>query len=191
VVTLAESRSLPQGLRQASALPLDALRALDDAAWQALYTDYFAKLRGFAYARTGDLTLAEDIAAECFAAAVKGIGSYRDTGAPIGAWLYRIARNITADHLSRRRKRPSVTLDDIEVESPAETARLEAHADLARDIARLTREQQELIALRFFGDCSLEETARALEKSIGAVKVLQHRALASLRRQMTARGEGR
>jgi DNA-directed RNA polymerase specialized sigma24 family protein len=49
-------------------------------------------------------------------------------------------------------------------------------------------EQQEVIALRFFNDCSLLEAAEALGKSVGAVKLLQHRALASLKKQLT-RGE--
>ncbi len=100
---MADSRPLSQ--RTGAALPsIEALRALYDAAWQGLYGEYFGRMRNFAYARTSDVTLAEDIAAEVFAAAVRGIGSYRETGAPIGAWLYRIARNITADQVEHRRK---------------------------------------------------------------------------------------
>ena len=49
----------------------------------------------------------------------------------------------------------------------------------------LTKEQQEVVALRFFDDCSLAETAAAMHKSVDAIKVLQHRALGALRRAMT------
>ena len=194
-MSLADSRPIPRGTRgvQATAAvdPVALLRALDESAWQDLYRLYYLKMRNFASARTGDITTAEDIASEVFTAAVRGISSYRPTGAPLAAWLYRIARNITADHVERRRKRPSVPIDGIEIEAPGAEAQLDQHADLARDIATLTREQQELIALRFFNDCSLQETAQAMGKSVGAIKVLQHRALAGLRKQMMTRGETR
>jgi RNA polymerase sigma-70 factor (ECF subfamily) len=160
------------------------LIALEPAAWQDFFEQYHRKMYNFAYARTGDVNAAEEIASEVFAAAVAGIGRYRPTGAPIGAWLYRIARNLTADYLDKRRRRPVTSLEDIDIEAASAAVGIEDRADLARCIAGLTREQQEVIALRFMSDCSLEEAARALGKSVGAVKLLQHRALVSLRKLM-------
>lgn len=168
--------------------PLAALVAHDRDAWQSLFERYYEKMRRFAYLRTGDSTAAEEIAAEVFVAAAKGIGRYRDTGAPFAAWLYRIARNLTADHLERRRRRPVVELEASSLESGAWDGAVEDAADIARALAALTREQQEVLVLRFFGDCSLEETAVAMGKKTGAIKVLQHRALAAMRRQMTQGG---
>jgi RNA polymerase sigma-70 factor (ECF subfamily) len=55
-------------------------------------------------------------------------------------------------------------------------------------MTQLTKEQQEVIALRFFDDCSLAETAAAMRKSVDAIKVLQYRALGALRRAMTPKG---
>ncbi len=168
-----------------SADSVGLLIALDAAAWQELFDRYYRKMYSFAYVRTGDADSAEEIASEVFAAAVKGIGSYRPTGAPFAAWLYKIARNITADHLDRRRRRPQTSLDAVEVESASWTPAIDERTDLARGLKQISREQQEVIALRFVNDCTLEETARALGKSVGAVKVLQHRALRSLRRELT------
>jgi RNA polymerase sigma-70 factor (ECF subfamily) len=164
------------------------LVALEPIAWQELFDLYFRKLYRFAYARTGDPDAAEEIASETMAAAAQGIGRYRDTGAPIGAWLYRITRNITADHLERRRRRPQASLEAVEVESPSWAPGVEDSTDIARGLAKLTREQQEVIALRFYNDCSLAEAAEAMGKSVNAVKVLQHRALAALKRQLTGKG---
>jgi RNA polymerase sigma-70 factor (ECF subfamily) len=164
------------------------LIALDAAAWQELFEQYHRKMYSFAYVRTGDLNAAEEIASEVFAAAVAGIGRYRPTGAPFAAWLYRIARNITADHLDRRRRRPTASLEGVEIEVSGPALQVERQADLARGIAALTREQQEVISLRYMSDCSLEEAAQAMGKSVGAVKLLQHRAIIALRKQMT-RGE--
>ncbi len=175
-----QSASIP------SADLVDRLVALDDGAWQALYDEYFLKLRNFAYARTGDLGEAEDIASEVFAGALRGIHSYQERGAPIGAWLFRIARNTTTDHLRRRIRRPEAPLGDFDREGPGgELGSIEDRDELVRSMANLTEEQQTIIGLRFFSDCSLEETAKAMNKSVGAVKGLQQRALASLRRTIT------
>ncbi len=163
------------------------LAELEPMAWQQLFDENFQRMYRFAYARTGDPSLSEDIASEVFAAAAQGIGKYSYTGAPIGAWLYRIARNVTADHLDRRRKRPQSSIDEIEVEieSPAFAPQVDDAVDIKQSLAHLSRDQQEVIALRFFNDCSLIEAAQTLGKSVGAVKLLQHRALAALKKQMT------
>jgi RNA polymerase sigma-70 factor (ECF subfamily) len=161
-----------------------SLAALDAGAWNDLFEQHYRKMYNFAYVRTGDVNASEEIAAEVFAAAAKGIARYRDTGAPIAAWLYRIARNLTADYLEQRRRRPAVSLDATQIDLEAFTPDLDDAADVLQGVAKLTREQQEVIALRFFNDCSLQEAAVALGKSVGAVKLLQHRALAALRRQM-------
>jgi RNA polymerase sigma-70 factor (ECF subfamily) len=192
VVSLAESRlTVPLG-RSAAADPVERLKELDPAAWQDLFTAFYKKMYSFAYVRTGDVEAAEDIAAEVFAAAAKGIHSYRVTGAPIGAWLYRIARNLTADHLEGRRKKPSVSLENVEVESPNWAAQLDERSDLLKGMAYLTRDHQEVLLLRFFNDCSVSETAKAMGKNEGAVRVIQHRALGALRRRlMLEAGPGR
>jgi RNA polymerase sigma-70 factor (ECF subfamily) len=157
-------------------------------AWQDLFDQNFQRMYRFAYARTGDAHAAEDIASEVFASAAQSIRRYRYTGAPITAWLYRIARNTTADHLERRRRRPQASLEDIEIESPSFDGSIDDKTDLLRGIAELSRDQQEVIALRFYSDCSISEAAHALGKSEGAVKLLQHRAIAALRRHLTRGG---
>ncbi len=190
MLSLTEVRTGPrqQALPKASE-PIAAWIALEPRAWQDLFERYYRKMYSFAYVRTGDVHLAEEIASEVFAAAARGISRYRDTGAPIGAWLYRIARNITADYVDRRAKRPSVSIDDVQIETESMAASVENATDLAQGVARLTLEQQEVIALRFYGDCTLQETAASLGKSVGAVKLLQHRALAALRRQIDPEAE--
>jgi len=190
MLILSETREAPQATTPDFGA-IELLIALDADAWQSLYQRYFRKMYSYAFVRTGDADLAEEIAAEVFAAAIKGIRRYRPTGAPLAAWLYRIARNLTADQLERRRKYPSAPLETMVAEVASGATQIEDRADLARAIAGLTREQQEIIALRFFADCSVSEAAEALGKTTGTVKSLQHRALATLRRQMAARGRER
>jgi len=191
VVSLAESRpAVPVG-RSTAGDPIARLKDLDPDAWQDFFNEYYKRMYSFAYVRTGDIEAAEDIAAEVFAAAARGIERYRPTGAPIGAWLYRIARNITADHLEGRRRRPSVSIEgaEIEVESPNWSGQLDERSDLLKSIASLNRDHQEVLILRFFHDCSVTETAKAMGKNEGAVRVLQHRAIVALRRRMETSGK--
>ena len=168
--------------------PLAALAAHDPDAWQSLFERYYDKMYRFAYVRTGDASAAEEIASEVFVAATRGIARYRDTGAPFASWLYRIARNLTADHLDRRRRRPVVALDAVEISAGAWDGAVDDAADIARALAELTKDQQEVLLLRFFSDCSLAETAGAMGKKVGAIKVLQHRALAAMKRKLSAGG---
>ena len=184
MLSLTQANAGPTSEAGAADQFIAALAAHDPEAWQQLFDEYYRKMYSFAYVRTGDTTAAEDIAAEVFVAAAKGIVSYRPTGAPFASWLYRIARNLTADHLDRRRKRPSVPLDTIELASNAWDAGVEDATDIARALTHLTKDQQEVIVLRFFNDCSLQDAAQAMGKNVGAIKLLQHRALAALRRQM-------
>jgi len=190
MLSLTEVRAGPRQQESSKASqPIAALIALEPQAWQELFEGYFRKMYNFAYVRTGDVHISEEIASEVFAAAARGISRYRDTGAPIGAWLYRIARNITADYVDKRARRPVVSIDDVQLETDGMALGVDNATDLARGVAQLTREQQEVIALRFFNDCSLQEAAAALGKSVGAVKLLQHRALAALRRIMDPEGQ--
>jgi len=184
VLSLADTVAAQPGA-PAAEVDLGRLKALEPAAWQQLFDSYFKKMYSFAYARTGDPQLAEDIASEVFAGAAKGIASYKPTGAPLSAWLYRIARNITADALDSRRRKPTVSVDEIEIETSGWDAQVDLQGDLRQGMTALTKEQQEVITLRFFSDCSLAETAAAMNKSVDAIKVLQFRALGALRRAMT------
>jgi RNA polymerase sigma-70 factor (ECF subfamily) len=190
VLSLADSMAAPARAVPAVDIALEAvdrLKALDAAAWQDLFDQHFKKMYAFAYARTGDPQASEDIASEVFAAAARGIKAYKPTGAPFAAWLYRIARNITADHLDARRRKPSVSVEELQIEVEAEgwDGLVDLRGDLRQAMTHLTKEQQDVIALRFFDDCSLAETAAAMHKSVDAIKVLQHRALGALRRAMT------
>ena len=168
-------------------LLVERLASHDASAWREVFEAQFGRLAAFAYVRTGDREAAEDIAAGTLAEAVKRIKGFRYRGVPVSAWLFRIARNQTADFLIRRRRRPSVPLAVVEASIEASRDGLglvEARSDLAGAFATLKREHQELLALRFIYDLSPSEVAEAMDKSLGSVKVMQHRAAAALRKAM-------
>ena len=108
--------------------------------------------------------------------------------AQLRAWLYRVAHNIVVDHYRRRNNQPGQLLQE---QMPSEEAdpgsaaeqRIQCE-DVRRAMNHLTADQQEVIALKFLQGLTNDEIAHITRKSVGAVKALQHRALAALRRQL-------
>lgn len=165
-----------------------ALRSLEPGAWRQLFEEQYQRVYHYAYLRTGNTAEADDIAANVFVEAVKGIRSFQYRGAPVAAWLFRIAHNETVDALKRRSRSALTSLDN-----PAAADRLQARDELSprddwRDTAaalgQLKAEHREVLTLRLVEGHSVQETARILGKSEGAVKVMQMRALQALREKM-------
>jgi len=80
---------------------VERARDMDPTAWDELYTLHYSAIQRYAMFRLSDAVAADDVAAEVFLEAVRGIGEYRYRGIAFRAWLYRIAHNLTAD-LRRR-----------------------------------------------------------------------------------------
>jgi RNA polymerase sigma-70 factor (ECF subfamily) len=158
---------------------VERLRAFDQEAWASLYDRHHARVWRYAYAHTGDRDDADDLAANVFAEAVASIHRYRYRGRPLLAWLYGIARNLTAERARRRRREPPRTAAEPHGGSLEE--RLDS-MELARAVGGLTESQREVVALRFFAGYSTREIAAAMDKGEAAIYSLEVRALDSLRR---------
>jgi RNA polymerase sigma-70 factor (ECF subfamily) len=145
----------------------------------------FPRLHAYLRHRIGDSAAAEELASEVFVEAVARIDRYEWRGLPFAAWLFRIARNLAVSHI-RRRARHEKALRRWDVPQPQRShlERQDDTRDLTSALDSLTEEQRDVIVLRFVDDFSVRETAQILKKSEGAVKTMQHRALASLRRTM-------
>ena len=163
---------------------VQSLRDLDQAAWTALFNEHHAKIWRYAFARSGSRGLADDTASQVFVEALESIHRFRDKGKPILAWLYRIARNQLGKRL-RSEKREAAALAP---EAPVEpmTTRLDAIV-IADALASLTRDQADVVVLRFYSGYSTREIASAMGKSESAVYSLEIRAIASLRRRLEDR----
>ncbi len=164
---------------------INRAREMDGEAWNSLYNTHHAAIFRYCYHRLGERTAAEDVAADVFLEAVRGIHRYRYRGIPFRAWLYRIAHNLAADQLRRRGSAPPA----VAVADAPESAVSEGDfSDLVLDqtavraaLVQLTEQQQQVIVLRFFEGLAIAEVAAAMEKRPGAIKQLQHRAIARLR----------
>lgn len=163
-------------------------QAFSQEAWAQIHDEYYAKIFDYCYVHTGDRAAAEDLSSEVFLEALRGIRRYEYRGLPLSSWLYRIARNLTADFLKRNARRPTVALAN-EAAHPALRAPDDMDTstdwhDIRQALAQLTADQRQVIILRFFHNLSHEETAAVMGRRPGAVRVLQNRALAALRRVM-------
>jgi RNA polymerase sigma-70 factor (ECF subfamily) len=177
-------------VQEAQAELVDGLKARSEAAWTALYDDNYQALFRYAVARTSNVTVAQDIAADVFSEAVKGIGSYEARGKPILAWLYRIARNLVADHFTALRRKGGQPLSDIESSGGLDMA--DPGADPALHVQRLDvrnalgvikDSHREVIILHYYLGLTLPETASLLGRKERAVYSLHERAIEALRRQ--------
>jgi RNA polymerase sigma-70 factor, ECF subfamily len=175
------------------ALVLAAARG-DREAFASLYEAHMPRVYRYLYARLGSSSDAEDVTAEVFIKAMRGLPSYQAKGAPFAAWLLRIAHNEMVNHVKKRARRGEVQLEghDLPSRDPAEIAINSAAAGEVRQaMESLTNLQREVVTLRFASELSVAETAEAMGRSIQAVKFLQHSALRALQRAMQRRGDRR
>ena len=165
-----------------------AARNRDRDAVARLFDRYYDAVYRYAFARLGNVADAEDAAAETFTAMVRSLPRFRWRGVPFEAWLFRIAMSKVVDvarHRSRVQSGSDEAVDgetDPSVEPERVLALREARRELVAAIERLPRDQRDVVMLRFFAGRSIRETAELLRRSEGAIKQLQFRALATLRR---------
>ncbi len=173
---------------------VEAARRLEDGAWHIIYEHHYPTLYAYLFYRVGDVTTAEDLAAQVFERAVRGIGRYQLRDAGLGAWLMRIAQNLAHDHYRRQKVRPPDPLELNEAwlqggSDPAHHAIQNESLRLLRQaLGSLTPEQRDVILLRFVARMTSSDVAKTMGKTAGAVKAIQHRGLAALRRELEALG---
>jgi len=159
----------------------------DEEAFAQLYEDYFDKVYRYVTIKIGDKMEAEDITQQVFLKAIRSISSFKWRGVPFSAWLFRIAHNQVVDYFRKHKKKTTVALEESMIVDDDGDPRemLDRKLDgerLAVASRKLTAAQQEVISLRFAGEMSIAEVARAMGRSEGAVKALQHSAIVSLRK---------
>jgi RNA polymerase sigma-70 factor (ECF subfamily) len=159
----------------------------DRQALGELYDRHHENIFKFILVRVGHQPLAEDLTGEVFVRMLDGLPRYRAMGIPFSAWLYRITRNLLTDHYRKEGRyvmTPLGQIEDNDLEQSNPPSAVERRLTLERiqrALARLDRLEADVIVLRFLMGLSLKEAAQALEKSVSAIKALQHRGLASLR----------
>jgi RNA polymerase sigma-70 factor (ECF subfamily) len=162
-------------------------KRLDSTALGLAYEYFSPLIYRYAYHLLGDPDLAEDCLADTFKRFLQAIEVGKGPHTHLKAYLYRIAHNWITDHYRSRKYQEAELSENLIDDKP--DPRIEVHLKLEREdlrkvLKRLTPEQQQVIVLRYIEECENEEVAQILNKSIGSVKALQHRALTALRQQL-------
>lgn len=170
-------------LARARKLDLDALAEIHDT--------YYTPIFRYIAFRVSDRDVAEDLTSEVF---TRLLSALRDKNAPqntLRGWLYGVAARVVSDYHRKQYRAPEVELNDTMVSpehNPLEAVEaLMAHEDLKQALQQLTEDQQHVLGLRFGYDMSVQEVARVLGKTEGAIKQLQARAIAALARKLSPR----
>lgn len=182
----------PNQAREAEERRLVEAAQRDTACFADLYEQYFELVYSYVARRLRNRTEAEDLTAEVFRKALQSLARFKWTGAPFAAWLFRIASNMIADRAKRAAREgntePSLALSQ---SGPAHVQQTdledcERQTQLFRLVDELADDQKRVLVMRFAEEMSIHEIANALERSEGAVKQLQFRALENLRKKFTA-----
>ncbi len=168
---------------------LKRARQNDSAAWSQIYELYYPRIYAFMLTRVRDGMLAEDLAADVFVNALRAIETYEERGLVFAAWLYRIAHNRLIDHYRRNGRTSTDSLDEIDESGDrlADKAIITnggvdpERIDLQAAVGLLSAEQQQIVHLRFIEGMTSEQVADAMNKTVAAVKIMQHRALKALK----------
>lgn len=166
---------------------------VNPAAFGELYEKYVARIYNYHYRHTSNRAEAEDLTSRTFYRSLRSLQSYRETGAPFQAWLFRIAHNLVVNWYRDHQNRPTVSVDIedaprlvssiISPETWVSTA--ETQQKLLKVIESLPEDRKALIILKFVDHLSNAEIAEILGRTEGAIKALYHRTLISLKRAMS------
>src|SRR5258708_29699239 len=158
-------------------------KAGEQGAFAEIYNIYFKKIYKFIYFRVGHKQIAEDLTEDVFLKAYGKLGSIEKHGSFEG-WLCQIARNTVIDYY--RSKKLTIALEDVENTLEYETNIIdvvslkEQQKIFLKILKELSTEQQIVIKLKFLENLENYEIAELLHKNEGAIRVIQHRAIAKL-----------
>ncbi|NKQ57744.1 sigma-70 family RNA polymerase sigma factor [Amycolatopsis sp. K13G38] len=164
-----------------------AIQQGEGDAFEILYRRYARDVYAYAFSRSGNRFLAEDVTSEVFARALRSIGSLESRGKDVRAWLVTIARNLLIDQARSGRARYEVYGEvphgrEQPAGDPADEIVRRARCARVRGALRdLTDDQRNCLLLRFFFDRTVAEAAALLDRDPASVRALQHRAVRRLR----------
>jgi RNA polymerase sigma-70 factor (ECF subfamily) len=160
---------------------LEKARQLDEAAVSSLVKECYPFVFRYFYYRSVIREDAEDLASEVF---VRVVSSIKGQKGYFPAWLISIARNLLTDYYRKRGRSKEISLEEIQEtysNSDENRKNILNPNDIRKMLDRLTDEQKEVIVLKFIEGNTNEEIGRIMNKSIGAIKALQFRAISALR----------
>lgn len=158
-------------------------------AFGRLYDTYLPKIYRFVFIKVSRKQDAEDITHQVFLSAWQNIQTFRFQGFPFSSWLYKIAWNAVIDHY--RTKKPEENIEFVAEDALSESSEFIKEIEIdfeirivKRELLKLEDDQQNVLIMKFVNELTNKEIAGVLGKSEGAIRVIQHRALKQLKKQI-------
>lgn len=172
---------------------LRAAQEGDESAWAEIYGDLAPAVLG--YLRGSNAPDPENVLGDSFLQVARDVGRFDGDYQRFRAWVFTIAHHRLVDARRHSGRRPldfvaeppepaSAAADDVAERALARISSDEVH----RVLAKLSSDQRGVLLLRIIGDLSLEQVAEALGKRTGAIKQLQRRGLAAVKRELAREG---
>lgn len=175
-------------LRTQFASVLAAAQAGAEWAWALLYRAVAGKVLG--YLRANGAKDPEDLLGEVFLQVARNIGTFEGDEQDFRSWVFVIAHHRIVDERRRRRRRPATAVaevpDHVGGSSEDEAMAALSSAEVRQTLSVLTPEQRDVVLLRVFADLSLEDVSVVVDRPVSAVKALQRRAYARLRKKISS-----
>lgn len=166
---------------------LQRARERDPAALATIYDTYAPQIYAYIYRRIRDPHRAEDLTSTVFLKMLESLDKNNFARERLQSWLYRIAHNTIIDHVRYQQRRPVQTLYEVvethSEEDPASLVQKQMQDEAVWNaIQQLTEDQKNVIILRFGEGLTAPQVAEILDKTEEAVRALQRRGLANLRK---------
>jgi len=168
---------------------LEAARTGAGWAWEALYADLAPLVNGYLRSRGARET--EDLTGEVFLAIARDLHGFTGGESSFRSWVLTVTHHRLMDERRRQMRRPSEPAPTEVIEARSSTGNVEDEAiaslvadQIRRLVDRLDGDQRQVLMLRIVGGLTVPEVAEIVEKTPGAVKALQRRGLASIRRHL-------
>jgi RNA polymerase sigma-70 factor (ECF subfamily) len=171
---------------------LHAARAGAPWACERLYVELAPVVGG--YLRLQGAAEPDDLTSEAFLGVFGRLASFEGSEQQFRSWVFTIAHRRLIDERRRAVRRPTIMTADTDLlDVAARPVEQDAFAVLGTArvyelCAGLSDDQREVLILRVVGDLTVEQVAAIIDKSVGAVKALQRRALQALRRKLERDG---
>lgn len=169
---------------------LRAARTGQRWAWEAIYRDLSPVVLG--YLRAQGASEPSDLAGEVFLQVVRDLGRFEGGESQFRAWTFAIAHNRLVDQRRSLKRRPFEPLAVEEIEYTQAGGNVEDEAlsrieeqRVRQILTRLTEDQRSVLLLRVLGDLTVDQVSAALGRTPGAVRALERRGLATLKRQLS------
>ena len=156
-----------------------------------LYSIYLDKIYRYVYYHVKDQMMAEDITEEVFVKAWNAIKSCKGRGRTFSSWIYRIAHNHMINSQRNNNRNISMGMESLTAVSDRrqEIENTTDKYELTELLDELPLNQKQVLILKFLEGMSNSEIAKIMNKSEGAIRILQMRGLSSLRQNITTGGD--